>query len=133
MKMKYVRANEAPYMTKALRKAIMRRSALKNRLYNNYTIENSNNYKKQRNYCSRLYKKERKKYYDKLNVKNVTDNRAFWKTVKPFLSDKGNVSSKITLVEGGNIMSNDEEVAQKLNDYLSNSENFGNPYEFIPY
>ena len=121
MKMKYVRANEGPFMTKALRKAIMRRSALKNRLYNNYTIENSTNYKKQRNYCSRLYKKERKKYYDKLNVKNVTDNRAFWKTVKPFLSDKGNVSSKITLVEGGNIISNDEEVAQKLNDYFSNS------------
>ena len=41
-------------------------------------------YKKQHNYGSRLYKKERKKYYEKLNVKNVTDNKEFWKTVKPF-------------------------------------------------
>ena len=76
-----------PYMTKALRKAITIRSSLKNKLHNNFTPNNSMAYKKQRNYCSRLYKKEREKYYEKLNVKNVTDNKEFWETVKPFLSD----------------------------------------------
>ena len=120
-KTKYVRANQAPYMTKLLRKAIMTRSALKNRFYKYPTLENSYDYKKQRNYCSRLYKKERKRYYEKLDVKNVTDNKTFWKIVKPFLSEKGNTFSKITLVEGGEIIYNDQDIAQKLNEFFSNT------------
>ena len=46
MKMKFVRANQAPYMTKALRKAIMIRSSLKNKLHKNFTPNNSMAYKK---------------------------------------------------------------------------------------
>ena len=38
---KSVRANQAPYMTKALRKAIMIRSSLKNKLHENFTPDNS--------------------------------------------------------------------------------------------
>ena len=38
-----------------------------------------------------------------LSLKNVIDNREFWKTVKPFLSDKVTTFPKISLVEkGGN-------------------------------
>ena len=33
-------------------------------------------------------KKERKKYYDALNTKNVTGNKQFRKTIKPFLAEK---------------------------------------------
>ena len=50
------------------------------------TQENSNLFKKQSNFSSKLYKKERKNYYDALDTNNITDNRQFWKT-KPFLSD----------------------------------------------
>ena len=121
IKTKYIRANQAPYMTKVLRKAIMTRSALKNKFYKDSTPENKIAYKKQQNYCSRLYKKERKRYYEKLDVKNVTDNKTFWKTVKPFLSEKGNTFSKITLVEGDEIIYNDQNVAQKLNEFFSNT------------
>ena len=38
IKKKTVRANDKPFMTKALRKAIMRRSALKNKYVNQKTI-----------------------------------------------------------------------------------------------
>ena len=72
-------------MTKILRKAIMRRSFLKNKYYKNGTDESKSSYKKQNNYCSRLYKKEKKNYYANLDLKNVTDNKLFWKTIKPFL------------------------------------------------
>ena len=122
--MKSVRANQAPYMTKPLRKTITRRYSLTNRLYQNFTPENSKAYNKQRNYYSRLYKKERKIYYEKLNVKNVTDNKTFWKTVEPFLSDKGNSSSSITLVEGDDIITTAQKMAQKLNDLFSDSVKF---------
>ena len=74
---KLLRANHVPYMTKALRKAIMKRSELESKYVKNKTNENLKSYKKQRNFCSKLYKKERKKYYEMLDLKNVTDNKEF--------------------------------------------------------
>ena len=51
------------------------------------------------NFCSNLYKKERRIHYESLDMTNVTDNRKFWKTVKPLFSDKAKGSSNITLIE----------------------------------
>ena len=51
----------------------------------NNTSENLKSYKKHINFYSKVYKKERKKYYEKLDLKNVTYNKEFWKTIKPFL------------------------------------------------
>ena len=77
--------------------------------------------RKRENYCSRLYKKERKKYYAKLDLKNITDNNKFWRTTKPFLTDKGVNSNKITLIENENILSTDGEVAETLNSFFSDA------------
>ena len=88
IKKKLVR-DHAPYMSKVLRKAIMKRSNLENKYRNNSTSENREIYRKHKNYCSRLYKKERKKYYAKLDLKNITDSKRFWNTIKPFLTGKG--------------------------------------------
>ena len=59
VKKKYLRANHAPYMTKALRKAIMKRSELKMKYFKNQTGHNLGLYKKQKNFCNKLNKKER--------------------------------------------------------------------------
>ena len=68
MKNKLVKANQAPYMTKALRKAIMRRSELETKHFKLKTNDTLKAYKKQENYCSRPYKKERKKFFENLNL-----------------------------------------------------------------
>ena len=73
LKERVVRANEVPYM--ALRKAIATRLRLENWYHKNKSGESLLAYKKQKNFCSRLYKKERKKYYTNLVVKKVTDNK----------------------------------------------------------
>ena len=117
-KTKVLRANHKPYVTKEMRKAIMHRSKLQNRLHRNYTPENLAAYKKQKNYCNRLYKRTRKEYLDNLNVRNITDNKKFWRTVKPFFSDKGGTRDKIVLVEEENIINNDAEIAQTFNDFF---------------
>ena len=122
MKSKKQRANHKSYMTKALRKAIMKRSELATKYHKTKSIEDYNNYKKQRNFCSKLYKKERKKFYDNLDIKNITDNKKFWKTLKPLLSDKAKCgSSKINLVENDDILSTDKEIAEAFNNYYSNA------------
>ena len=47
-------------MAMALRKTIMKRSELEGKYVKNKTSENLKSYKKQINFCSKLYKKERK-------------------------------------------------------------------------
>ena len=121
IKKRLVRANEVPYMTKALRKAIANRSRMENRFHKYKTVDSLKAYKKQKNYCSRLYKKERRRYYTNLDVKNIMDNKKFWRAIKPFLSDKGVGRTDITLIEGDKIIQDDSEVANTLNDFFSNA------------
>ena len=71
LKKKIIRENHAPYMTKALRKAIMRRSQLQSKYYKTRNLTDYESFKKQRNYVSKMYKKERKKFYSNLDLKSV--------------------------------------------------------------
>ena len=108
-------------MTKALRKAIMKRSELESKCVKNKTSENLKSYKKQRNFCSKLYKKERKKSYERLDLNNATDNKKFWKTVKPFLSDKITTFPQGTLVENDEIFSDESKVADSFSNFIENA------------
>ena len=54
-------------MNKALSKAIMQRSKLRNIFLKNKTEENRNNYRKQRNLCAILLKKSEREFYGNLN------------------------------------------------------------------
>ena len=119
-KEKKVRANNAPFMNKALSKAIMTRSRLRNRYNKTPTYENLVAYKKQRNFCVKLSRKTKRDYYNNIKINNVTDNKTFWRTIKPLFSDKQNVRQHITLIEGDNIISNDKDVADKMNDFFIN-------------
>ena len=110
LKKKYVRANEVPYMTKTLRKAIMKRSQLESKFYKTKVISDEQAYKKHKNFVSRLYKKERKTFYKNLNIKDILDNKKFWKNIKPLFSNKGTTVQKITLVKEKEIISEDSEV-----------------------
>ena len=84
-------------MNKILSKAIMTRSRLRNKYMKNPNHENKSNYTNYRNYCTRLFRKEKKQYYNNLDINLITDNKKFWKTVKPLFSDKHFSSNKITL------------------------------------
>ena len=64
-------------------------------------------------------------------MKSITDNKAFWKTVKPYLSDKVTSKEKITLIEENEIISNDENTAQVLNTFISNIVGSLNIPEYI--
>ena len=112
IKRKSVRANDGPFVTKALRKAIMLRSKLRNRYNKVRTEENERAFKKQRNYCVKLLRKTKRNYYQNLDLKNLSDNRKFWKTVKPIFSGKVQTSSSVTLVENNQVISNDTAIAE---------------------
>ena len=86
LKNKLLRANHAPYITKTLRKAIMRRSELETKYLKRKTQTDLKLYKKHKNVCSKLQKREKRKYYEFLDIKNVLDSKKFWKTMRLFLS-----------------------------------------------
>ena len=118
MKQKVVRGNNAPFMNKTLSKEFMHRSKLKNRYHKNPTEENRIAYNRHRNFCVSLLKKEKKKYYNNLDMKIFDDNKKFWQKIKPLFSDKSNLKRSITLVENGLVISEKKEVAERLNNYF---------------
>ena len=117
-KQKVVRANDKPFMTKLLRKAIMRRSFLKNKYQKLKTEDANKAFKKQKNYTNRLLKKEQIKYWGNLDLKKYLDNKRFYDTVKPLFSKAVLGKQKITLVENDNLITADEEVAETFNKYF---------------
>ena len=121
LKKKLLRANHASYVSKALRKAIMRRSYLEKVYFKNRTENSLRAFKKQKNFCSRLYKKERKKFFNSLNPSFVKDNKLFWKTVKPFFSNKGDRGSNIQLVKDNELLQDDQKIADELNTFFKNA------------
>ena len=107
IKLKYIRANDGPFMNKELRKEIMMRSKLKNICNRKNTDASYLAYKKQRNKCTHLLRKAKRVFYSNLNPSSISDNKKFWKIVKPFFSDKKPSNDRITLVENNDIISDD--------------------------
>ena len=66
----------------------MKMSQLENIYSKTLTEKSLKAYKKQKNYVSRLYKKERKIIFNSLDSSVISDNRKFWKTVKSLFSSK---------------------------------------------
>ena len=73
-------------MTKTLRKAIMMRSKFKKKFNKARNIENWPEYKHQCNLCSHLLKQSKKHLFRSPYVKDVPENKQFWKTIKPFFT-----------------------------------------------
>ena len=120
LKNKFLRHINNLVMTKDVRKQIMVRSKLRNIFNKNRNYENWCKYKRQRNLCLNLLRKTKKSFYKNLDEKQVSDNKVFWKKVKPSFSDKGVNSSKITLVEKNSIIVDEKKIANIMNNYFIN-------------
>ena len=64
------------------------------------------------------FEKKKRNYHNNLDISHITDNKKFWKTVKPCFSDKLHSNNKIVLTEGEKIISNDVEVAKTMNEFF---------------
>ena len=60
------------------------------------------------------YEKPKKIFSNNLDVKCVTDNSQFWKTVKPCINDKTLESERITLIENEKVVSDERRVRENL-------------------
>ena len=82
--------------------------------------EDWDNYKKQRNFCVILLRNTKKDYFEKLNIKDLTENKKFWKIIKPFFGNKGLNSNKLILREKDVLITDENALATLMNKYFVN-------------
>ena len=93
----------------------MVKSKLRKKFLKSRSESDKKAFNKQRNKCVSLLRKTKKAYYSNLNVKDVVDNKKFWKTIKSFFSDKSNNFENISLIENGNLLTDDFEIVETFN------------------
>ena len=98
-KKRMVRANRRGFMNNEIHKAIMVKSRLRNKFLKEETGFIREAYNKQRNCCAKLIRESKLKYFCNFNVKNITDNKKFWKTVGQNFSSKNPINKNIPLWE----------------------------------
>ena len=99
LKQEVVRNNNQSFMTETLRKAIMKRSKLRKKFNTERNAKNWSNYKQQRKCYSNLLKKSKTRHFNNLDVKDATQSKRLWKTMKPLFTDKTKNSNNIILFE----------------------------------
>ena len=117
-KKRLLRGNTKPHVSKALRKAIMKRSRLKNIYNRTRKPDDFSRYKRQRNYVTGLNKKEKRQFFK--NLDNSADSsKEFWKFVNPFFSNKSGAKDTAPLLEGDKLIQNEEEIANIFVEYFN--------------
>ena len=79
-----------------------------------------------------LIRQEKKNFFNNVSTRGITDNKTFWKTVKPLFTDKVQTKSKITLwkkvvsrerqeqIVSEKVISEDQVVAEVFNTIFIN-------------
>ena len=106
-------------MTKNFRKAIIKRLKLRNKYLRERANEAKSLYDKQRNFCVSVLYKNMRDHFEKLYNKIVIDNGKFWKTIRPFFSEKAFHIECITLKESNKTVANNKELAETFNRFFS--------------
>ena len=99
-------------MTKALRKAIMTRSRWKNAYLKTRNSKSWENYKK---FLHKLTQKKKSEYFHNLNIRDLNDNKKFWKKTKPF-----RIKVQKLIIEKNELITDSSTLGNLLNNYFCN-------------
>ena len=72
-------------------------------------------YQKLRNFCVNLFRETKKKSFENINIKDINNNKNFWKTIKPFFNHKRLNTNKLMLIEKNNLISEESVLADTMN------------------
>ena len=133
IKSKIVRGNDAPFITAEFRKEIRHRSKLCNIARKQKTPMARLAYRKQRNKCTRIKREIQKAYF--ANVTKDIGGKRFWKTIGPYMNDKGNHGNEdYILEENGELIKEPNAVGDIFCEYYTNivEQTTGTPPIQIP-
>ena len=121
LKVKKVRGNQGPFMTKELRKAIMNKSKIRQKYQKWPSRENFLALTEAKTFCNKLSKSVKKAYFHKVSGKGFVNNTTFWNTVKPFLTNKDFLTNKTTAIENkGKIVTDKSKLVNLFNSHYIN-------------
>ena len=129
-KTKTIKQHQLPYMNGDLRRAINVKAMLRKKFYKSRCNHSWTKFKNQRNLVNRLKRQAKKTYFDK-HCNNVyeSNDKPFWKTVKPFFSNGGCSTANISLQEQNQLISEPNEVCNVLNNhFIDAADNLREPY-----
>ena len=82
---------------------------------------------KQRKYCVKLLLQKERQYFENLNLSSIADSKLFWKKLFPLFTEKsGSKNNKITLVEGGKVLTDGAKIVETFNSFFGNVVNTAN-------
>ena len=67
-----------------------------------------------------LCSESKKRHFNNLDVKDVSENKKFWKTIKPFFTEKNKTTNNIILTENNQTVREDKANCQIFNTYFTN-------------
>ena len=112
-----MRGNNKSHMNKFLRRAIMKRSKLKNKANKTKHPVDIKMYKKQRNYIIGLNKQAKFKYFN--NLERKKDAKPFWDKCKPYFSNKhSRGDTDIMLKEKAKILLKNDVIANTFSNFF---------------
>ena len=121
LKVKKVRGNQGPFMTKELSKAIMNKSKIRNKYQKWPSRENFLALKETKKFCNKLTKSVKKSYLCKVTGKGFVTNKAFCNAVKSFLTNKGFLTNEtITIENKGQIVTDKSKLVNLFNSHFIN-------------
>ena len=108
-------------MNSRLRQAIHRKNMLRN-AYKKGKVK-WDDYRKQRNLTTAINKQSKSTYFRE-RCDGGSKKQSFWKTIKPFMSDKSaSHGNQIILQEGDKIISDTDEICEIFNSYFTSVAN----------
>ena len=108
-------------MTKDLSKAIMNKSKTRNKYLKWPSRENFLAIKSAKNFSNYLIKTNKKSYFQKVTQKGFANNKTFWNTINPFLTNKGSLTSdSISLTQENETVTNKKTITHSLNTHYVN-------------
>ena len=97
----------------------MSRSNLINKLLKTINEESKRRFNRQRNFCVSLLRKNKRRFFGKLDHRVVFEKRKFLKTVGPLFSEKAFHKESIILNNHNKTISNNEELAETFHKNFS--------------
>ena len=114
--------NQKARINKTLRKAITKRSKLRNKASKTRNAKDVSNYKKQKKYAVKLNNQCKKNHFDRLNPEK--DSKPFCKSCKPYFSNKHfSGKSKIALSKNGKFLTGRNKTATTFNSLFETVTN----------
>ena len=114
----------APFMHSELRKARNVKAMLRRKHTKYPSNSNWENYRKQRNYVTKLRKKSIKCYFSNNCNIDKTSSTQFWRVIKPFMSHKSSSQNGcITLFDDEKIVSDSKDVCNIFNSHFASCAN----------